>query len=43
MKCAKTKGEGVMIDEESPECGVVIVCDDVQQRSKAAKQKMRTW
>lgn len=28
-----------MIDEESPECGVVIVCDDVQQRSKAAEQK----
>lgn len=42
MKCVvkrKEGEEGVMIDEESPECGVVIVCGDMQQREKAAEQK----
>jgi len=30
-----------MIDRKNPERGVVIVCDDVQQRSKAAEQRKK--
>jgi hypothetical protein len=32
-------GAGVEIDEESPECGVVNVCDDVRSISKQQSEE----